>query len=168
MGLLKNLLLAPVMLPASGLKFVLTEIRDTADRELNDPQAIRREMLELQRRLDAGLISEDVYDSAEAELLAHLNAITQRKELVMQLTQIAERAKAQLATATNLEPLVVSGADKEADGWRLTVEMLELDRIPEAQGVVGAYEVRLSDEGDLVTWHRTGLRRRDETEWSAE
>jgi len=76
MGLLKNLLLAPVMLPASGLKFVLAEIRDTADRELNDPQAIRREMLELQRRLDAGLISEDVYDSAEAELLAHLNAIT--------------------------------------------------------------------------------------------
>ena len=86
----------------------------------------------------------------------------------MQLMQIAERAKAQLATATNLEPLVVSGADKEADGWRLTVEMLELNRIPEAQGVVGAYEVRLSDEGDLVTWHRTGLRRRDETEWSTE
>lgn len=86
----------------------------------------------------------------------------------MQLTQIAERAKAQLATATNLEPLVVSGADKEADGWRLTVEMLELDRIPEAQGVVGSYEVRLSDEGNLVTWQRTGLRRRDETEWSAE
>ena len=76
MGLLKNLLLAPVMLPAGGLKFVLAEIRDAADRELNDPQVIRREMLELQRRLDAGLISEDAYDSAEAELLAHLNAIT--------------------------------------------------------------------------------------------
>ena len=76
MGLLKNLLLAPVMLPASGLKFVLAEIRDAADRELNDPQVIRREMLELQRRLDAGLISEDAYDLAEAELLAHLNAIT--------------------------------------------------------------------------------------------
>jgi hypothetical protein len=75
MGLLKNLLLAPVMLPASGLKFVLAEIRDTADRELNDPQVIRREMLELQQRLDVGLISEDAYDSAEAELLARLNAI---------------------------------------------------------------------------------------------
>ena len=35
----------------------------------------------------------------------------------MQLMQITERAKAQLATATNLEPLIVSGADKEqADG----------------------------------------------------
>ena len=75
MGLLKNLLLAPVMLPASGLTFVLAEIRDAADRELNDPQAIRREMLELQQRLDAGLISEDAYDSAEDELLARLNAI---------------------------------------------------------------------------------------------
>ncbi len=75
MGLLKNLLLAPVMLPASGLKFVLAEIRDTADRELNDPQVIRREMLDLQQRLDAGLITESAYDSAEAELLARLNAI---------------------------------------------------------------------------------------------
>jgi hypothetical protein len=79
MGLLKNLLLAPVMLPASGLKFVLAEIRDAADRELNDPQVIRREMLELQRRLDAGLMSEDAYDSAEAELLEHLNAITNER-----------------------------------------------------------------------------------------
>ena len=79
MGLLKNLLLAPVMLPASGVTFVLAEIRDTADRELNDPQAIRREMLELQQRLDAGLISEDAYDSAEAELLARLNAIVNER-----------------------------------------------------------------------------------------
>ncbi len=86
----------------------------------------------------------------------------------MQLTQIAERAKAQLAMATNLEPLIVSGADKDADGWRLTVEMIELDRIPEAQGIVGAYDVRLSDDGDLVTWHRIGMRRRDDTDWIAE
>ncbi len=79
MGLLKNLLLAPVMLPASGLTFVLAEIRDAADRELNDPQAIRREMLELQQRLDAGLISEDAYDAGEAELLARLNTITNER-----------------------------------------------------------------------------------------
>jgi hypothetical protein len=26
----------------------------------------------------------------------------------------------------------------------------------------------VSDEGDLVTWHRIGLRRRDETDWIAE
>ena len=46
--------------------------------------------------------------------------------------------------------------------------MIELDRIPEAQGIIGAYDVRVSDEGDIVTWHRIGMRRRDETDWIAE
>ncbi len=84
----------------------------------------------------------------------------------MQLMQVTERAKSQLAAATNLEPLLVSGADRADGGWRLTVEMVELQRIPEAQDVIGAYEVLLNDEGDLLKWHRTALRRRDETEWS--
>jgi cytochrome c-type biogenesis protein CcmH/NrfG len=75
MGLLRSLLLAPVTLPVSGLTFVLREIRDAADAELTDPQVIRGELLELQRRLDAGLISEDTYEAAEAELLARLDAI---------------------------------------------------------------------------------------------
>jgi len=74
MGLLK-LLLAPVTLPASGLRFVFGEIRDAAERELNDPQVIRREILEMQRLLDAGLITEEAYDAAEAELLARLNPV---------------------------------------------------------------------------------------------
>jgi len=45
------------------------------------PQAIRRELLELQQRLDAGLISADAYDSAEAGLLARLNAIINERSL---------------------------------------------------------------------------------------
>ena len=86
----------------------------------------------------------------------------------MQLVKVAELAKAQLAEATNLEPLVVSGADRDGGGWRLKVEMVELQRIPEAQDVIGTYEVRLDDEGELLEWRRTGLRRRNDTEWSTE
>lgn len=86
----------------------------------------------------------------------------------MQLLKVTERAKAQLAEATNLEPLIVSGADRDGDGWRLTVEMVELQRIPEAQDVIGAYDVRLNDAGELLEWRRTGMRRRDDTEWSTE
>ena len=44
--------------------------------------------------------------------------------------------------------------------------MVELQRIPEAQDVIGAYEVRLNDDGELLEWRRTGLRRRDDTEWA--
>ena len=86
----------------------------------------------------------------------------------MQLLKVTELAKAQLAEATNLEPLIVSGADRDGEGWRLKVEMVELQRIPEAQDVIGAYEVRLDDEGEILEWRRTGLRRRNDTEWSTE
>ncbi len=79
MGLLTNLLLAPVMLPVRGVNFVFREVQDAVERELNDPHAIRRELLELQRRLDAGLIGEAAYDRAEAELLAQLNLIAERQ-----------------------------------------------------------------------------------------
>lgn len=79
MRLLTNLLLAPVTLPVRGLHHVFREIQDAVDRELNDPDAIRRELLELQRRLDAGAIDEATHDAAEAELLARLNAIAERQ-----------------------------------------------------------------------------------------
>ncbi len=79
MGLLTSVLLAPVTLPVRGLNSVFREVQKAADRELNDPAAIRRELLELQRRLDAGLIDEATYDEAEAELLARLNAIAERQ-----------------------------------------------------------------------------------------
>lgn len=79
MGLLANLLFAPVALPVHGINSIFREIRDVVDKELNDPDAIRRELLELQRRLDAGLIEEAAYDIAEAELLAHLSAIAGRQ-----------------------------------------------------------------------------------------
>lgn len=80
MGLLTGLLLAPVTLPVRGLNWVFREVQEAVDGELNDPDVIRRELLDLQRRLDAGLIEEAAYDDAEAELLARLDAITQSRE----------------------------------------------------------------------------------------
>jgi len=85
----------------------------------------------------------------------------------MQMIKIIEEAKTQLAEATKLQPLVVSGADHEDHGWRLTVDMVELERIPAAQDVIGTYEVRLSEDGELTEWRRTALRRRDETDLAA-
>lgn len=93
---------------------------------------------------------------------------TEGRRRTMQLTRITERAKAQLAQATGLEPLIAPAAEHNDDGWHVTVEMVELHRIPEAQDVIGAYEVRLSEDGELLGWSRTGLRRRDDTDWNAE
>lgn len=50
----------------------------------------------------------------------------------------------------------VLGVEREEDqGWRVTVQVVELERIPRSTDVLGAYLVTLDDDGEL-----TGYRRR--------
>ncbi len=42
----------------------------------------------------------------------------------------------------------------EDDGWRVTVQVIELERIPRTTDVLGAYEVNLDDDGELVGYRR--------------
>jgi Gas vesicle synthesis protein GvpO len=44
--------------------------------------------------------------------------------------------------------------DGDSDTWRVTVEMLELARVPNTTDVIGAYEVRLDGEGGLHGYRR--------------
>ena len=53
------------------------------------------------------------------------------------------------------EPESVSGVEKVDGGWRLAVEVTELERIPQSTSVMASYEVRLSDQGDLEGYRRT-------------
>jgi hypothetical protein len=48
----------------------------------------------------------------------------------------------------------VSGVRKDDDGWVVTVEVLEVGRIPETTDVLASYDVRLDGEGDVVGYHR--------------
>ena len=69
--------------------------------------------------------------------------------------EIAQRAKEQLAQLTGLEPNTVSALSKGEDGWHVTVDMIELKRIPEATDVLATYETLLDDEGNLLSYQRT-------------
>ena len=44
--------------------------------------------------------------------------------------------------------------DEESDSWRVTVEVLELERVPNTTDVIGAYEVRLDPQGTLHGYKR--------------
>jgi hypothetical protein len=44
--------------------------------------------------------------------------------------------------------------DDDSDTWRVTVEVLELARIPNTTDVIGAYEVRLDSQGSLHGYKR--------------
>jgi len=69
--------------------------------------------------------------------------------------QIARRAKEQLAELTGLKPETVSSLTKDEDGWSVTVDIIELKRIPEATDVLATYEAKLDANGDVVSYQRT-------------
>ena len=74
MGLLRGLVTLPLSAPARGTLWLARKIHETAEAELNDPAAIRRELAQLEEALDAGEIDEDTYDAAEEVLLRRLTA----------------------------------------------------------------------------------------------
>lgn len=42
----------------------------------------------------------------------------------------------------------------EEDGWQVTVQVVELERIPRSTDVLGAYLVELDGDGELVGYRR--------------
>jgi hypothetical protein len=49
----------------------------------------------------------------------------------------------------------VLGLEPQEDkGWSITVQVVELSRIPHSTDVLGAYEVTLDDEGEVTAYKR--------------
>jgi len=69
--------------------------------------------------------------------------------------KIAQRAKEQLAKLTGLKADTVSGLSQDEEGWHVSVDLIELKRIPEATDVLATYEALFDDEGNLIRYQRT-------------
>ena len=76
---LGKLLGAPFTLPVAGMKFVFQQVADLADQELNDESTLREQLLLLQVQLEDGDIEEDEFVEREADILARLREIKERK-----------------------------------------------------------------------------------------
>jgi hypothetical protein len=63
----------------AGMKFVFQQVADLADHELNDEGTLREQLLLLQVQLEDADIDEDEFTEREAELLARLREIKERK-----------------------------------------------------------------------------------------
>ncbi|KUH40003.1 gas vesicle protein [Streptomyces kanasensis] len=55
---------------------------------------------------------------------------------------------------TGQAPESVSSFQRTDDGWRLTVEVVELSRIPDTTSLLASYEVELDEEGELTGYRR--------------
>jgi len=80
------------------------------------------------------------------------------------LPELIEKAREELAKVTGLELSTTLGATKEERGWKISVEMVEKHSIPDQMDILAVYEAILDDAGNLIEFHRKGLRKRVDTE----
>lgn len=68
-----------LLLPITGMKFVLRTLGQVAEQEYTDSGPLKVQLLELQEKLESGEISEQQYAKAESEILRQLREIENRK-----------------------------------------------------------------------------------------
>ena len=76
----------------------------------------------------------------------------------MNIKELLEQAKSQLSEVTGLKPITISEVFKNERGWHVSLDMLELSRIPSATDILGEYEVVLDNEGNLLSFERKRTR----------
>ena len=72
--------------------------------------------------------------------------------------ELVGRAKRQIEQLFGKPVEAVSGFEQsngDGKGWTVTLELLELPRIPDTTSLLGTYEATLDGDGNLVGAHRT-------------
>jgi Gas vesicle protein G len=63
-----------------GLRFVFDKIAAAVDTELNDDTALREQLLAAQMRVELGEMSQQEFDDLEADIVARLREIRDRRQ----------------------------------------------------------------------------------------
>jgi len=71
-----------LMLPFSGVGFVLRTLQKVAEGEYTDDAPVKERLLELQLKLESGEVSEEEYAREEAAIIRELREIENRKRAV--------------------------------------------------------------------------------------
>jgi Gas vesicle synthesis protein GvpO len=69
--------------------------------------------------------------------------------------ELTEAALATIADLTGYEPESVAGLQWDGESWLVTVDVLELARIPNTTDVLASYVVQLDDNGGLLGYKRS-------------
>ena len=63
-----------------GIRFVLDKVAAAVDTELNDDTALREQLLAAQMRLELGELTQEEFDTVEADVVARLREIRDRRQ----------------------------------------------------------------------------------------
>jgi len=69
--------------------------------------------------------------------------------------EIAESAVEQVHDLIGRPVESITGVERDGDEWIVTLEVLELERVPTTTDMLGKYEVTLDKNGELIGTQRT-------------
>jgi Gas vesicle synthesis protein GvpO len=72
----------------------------------------------------------------------------------MSAREAVQRARQEFPELAGRPIEAVLGVERDDEGWKVAVQVVELARIPNTTDVLGAYEVKLNDEGELIGYRR--------------
>jgi hypothetical protein len=78
--------------------------------------------------------------------------------------ELIDEARRQLGELAGVQPETVSALGRDGDeAWVVTVEAVELERVPNTMDLMGTYEITLSSDGRLIGFRRVGRYQRSAT-----
>lgn len=75
---------------------------------------------------------------------------------------VISSARAQMQELTGRPAEAVTAVERVQDGWHLSIEVVELERIPASTSILGGYDVWVDQEGNLLEYSRTGRYHRNQ------
>ena len=70
------------------------------------------------------------------------------------LSQVLRAATSDFAELVGKPPEGVSGVERTDDGWLVSVEVTELERIPPSTSVMATYEMDVDADGEVQSYRR--------------
>ncbi|MFH1652626.1 MAG: gas vesicle protein GvpG [Pseudomonadota bacterium] len=80
MGLLLNLLGAPLMGPVKLVQWLGEKVQEVADQQMGDADKLKSELIELQMLHEMGDVTQEEHDKREKEITDLLNSLKKKKE----------------------------------------------------------------------------------------
>jgi hypothetical protein len=77
--------------------------------------------------------------------------------------EVGKAALTTVAQLTGYQPEAVTGIEWDGDCWQVTVDVLELRRVPNTTDVLASYAVALDEHGKLRSYRRTRRFERGQT-----
>ena len=81
----------------------------------------------------------------------------------MATKDLLEKAKKELVNLTGFKSPAAVGFKKEGNELVATIEVIEKESIPDGMDILGTYEVRVDEGGNIIGYERTDLRKRSDT-----